>query len=271
MPLLCASLLSSPAFNGQKNFIARSGSAVTNLSFECGISFVDISKMISPGVSLAKFAESVGVQTPKPLMPYGKLDEMETFLDCQELPEDPNEYYSELSGCKPSQEEVDAARNDFNSKGFKSVKDYLEHYLKTDVHLLEISMHKFFDRLTEMTGLHPVSCSKFTLASYADVLGQRFLMMNKRIGCWTANHVKIFSILRRAILGGLTMVVRSCTVVGETGLSPCNNHLKDDDVLKADMDEKELAEEHEIPSVIAYWDVNSLYASAGTVQNINLN
>ena len=223
--------------------------------------------MISPGVSLARFAESVGVETPKPLMPYGKLDERETFLDCAELPSDPDEYYSELTGTKPSQETVDAARSDFQARGFSTVRDYLEHYLKTDVHLLELSMHNFFDRLTEMTGLHPVSCSKFTLASYADLLGQRFLMLKKRVGCWTPNHARIFSVLRRAILGGLTMVIRSCSVVGETGLSPCNNHLKGDPVLAADMDDEEMAREHESPSVIKYYDVNSLYASAGEYIN----
>lgn len=261
--MLTSSLLCSPAFSGQPNFITRSGSAVTNLSFESGVTFVDVCKMLSPGVSLAKFAESVGIQTPKPLMPYGHLDEHETFLESPNLPENADDYYSELTGRKPSQADVDEARENFSNMGFTNVKEYLEHYLKTDVHLLEISMHKFFDKLTEMTGMHPISCSKFTLASYADTVSQRFLMMNKRPGNFVCNNTRIFSILRRGILGGICKVVRAASVVGENGMSPCNFHLRDDPVFTADMDEKELQEEHQEPEAIIYTDVNALYASAG--------
>ena len=261
--MLCPFLIASPSLNQFRPFLQRNGSAVTHLSFSCGIVFVDACKMISPGVSLSKFADSMGLETPKPLLPYNLLDEEETFLECKELPADPKAYYSELSNTTPTVEMVNEARDNFSKLNCSTVKDYLAHYLKIDVILLACSITIFFDHLEETMGLHPLACFKLTLPSYADLLAQRHLMEHKRVGCFSPTHWKIFAMIRRSIIGGSSTTCRTAVVEGDTGTSPCNYHLRDDKVLIDSYDEDERGREHEDVAYVCYLDVNSLYCSSG--------
>ena len=262
--MLAPFLLSSPALCNLSPRVSRNGSAVNVISFSNGIRFLDFSKLLSPGVSLSKFAECVGLKTTKCLLPYSLLDDGNVFLQKTCLPTDPEMYRSELTGNVPTVSEVQQAVEDFNNNKCKNINDYLKMYLTKDVLLLHVGLHHYIERLQEITNVHVVECDKYTLPSFADYCGQQSLMKNKYLGEFVCNHSGMFSLIRRASIGGYSAVHRTACGVGTGGGSPINNHLSNEKESAMEMDANERERAREFPSYITYMDINSLYPTSGT-------
>ena len=263
LPLLAPSLVSSPALSNLRPTMSRRGTAVTRLTFSNGLRFHDVARMLSPGASLAKFAKVSGLTIVKSLLPYEKLDDNEAFLEEPRLPDRPTDYASSLSAQLPSQEEVNEALRDYEARGFNTVRDYLEYYLKKDCVMLQLSCLVYFDTLKRLTGVHPVEIGRFTLPSFSDYAGQRFLMVAKRIGCFSVNHTLMYSMLRRASVGGLSGVCRTAVNDGPGGDAPCNAHLNDADVEAEGVDARERERPRRPPKHLHYLDIASLYPASG--------
>ena len=263
IPCLTPYLVSSHAFSDSKPFITRSGSRVNSLTFSNGIAFMDMSKLCSPGVSLEKLSKSVGLSMKKVLVPYALLDEEETFLDRKELPREREAYFSELSNKTPSQEEVDETLEGYEREGFKSVREYLVRYLKTDVILLHCSAEKYVQKLWEITGLHVVDAQRYTLSSFSDYAAQVHLMRHKRVGSFIPNSCLSYSLMKRALLGGLQTTGRTSVNMGEGGDSPANNHLRHLPPSDMEMDDHEAAKPRSKLNFCHYLDISMLYSTAG--------
>ena len=259
MVLLAPFLASSSHLTSEKCNIMRRGSSVPRITFRNQLIFTDLCNLISPGTSLAKFAKSVGIKTPKALFPYEMLDEKETFLDQTSLPSDPAAYWSDLTRTKPSEREVLEAIELFNKKKFTTVREYLVYYLKVDLGLLLVSMQRYFTKSHELNGVHVMDAMRFTIAGFSDSLAQLHLVKTKRIGGFSVNNPYYFNVLKRSLLGGISKVCRTNCNFGDLSEVPCNSHLEDCDPEQLEMDDQELRAERQIPRSLIYLDVASLY------------
>ena len=266
MVLILPSLVTAKCLKEFKPFIMRKGSEVTQLSYDSGLRFCDIAKLLSPGTSLQKLANAVGLRTKKMLMPYSLIDENLEFLSLPSLPSEPEAYYSELNHKQPTKEMILEAQRDFEAHGCASVGDYLILYLRIDVHLLHASLNLYLSKLCAITGCHVLDCDRYTLSSFSDVCAQNQLMTEKRPAYFICNSTRAYSLIRRSMTGGITQVMRNCVNWEEcTGVkdSLANEHLSDLPDSALEMDAAESAKQRKKLRWVHYLDVASLYAASG--------
>ena len=103
----------------------------------------------------------------------------------------------------------------------------------------------YFSALCNEIGVHPVSCEKYTVASFAFNAVQMFLYRGKKYGLYSPDWKPLYHAIRKSCLGGLSMVTRHNCMPGS---DPLNGHL----------DERN----KNPPKSLHYLDENSLYASA---------
>ena len=266
MVLILPSLMTAKCLQKFKAFILRKGSQVNQLSYDSGLRFCDISKLLSPGTSLQKLASAVGLKTRKMLMPYALIDEDLRFLSMPSLPTEPEAYFSELNQKQPTREEIDGAIKDFKELGCRNVKDYLQYYLRIDVLLLHSSLQLYLAKLASITGCHVLDADRYTLSSFSDICAQHQLMLDKRPAFFSVNATRAYSLLRRSMTGGITQVIRNCVnwkeCTGERD-SLANEHLTDVPNEELEMDEHEAERERKHLRWVHYLDIASLYASSG--------
>ena len=248
--------------------------------------------MLAPGFSLSKLGETVGLRTAsKGIFPHDLMRQDGSFLDRPELPAKAEDWFSRLTQRAPSQEEVDEALAVFRREGFTSVREYMLHYLKADLVVLLDGLELFCKKLEETVGLHPVAVRKFSLSGFSFLAAQYQLVRDLRPGCFTCNHAAIFSSLRRAMRGGVSMVMRTVSgdaIGGSEGQAKPNGHLvlsrrrpnrlsgSDDDRQEEEEEEEEeekgstdaaaaaaALEESPHKLRMIYLDVASLYATSG--------
>ncbi len=186
--------------------------------------------MLAPNVSLAKLCKTVGLEhVSKGIFPHDLVrGDNPAFLDEPELPARAEDWFNRLNRSAPSQAEVDAARAEFNRLGLTSVREYLLHYLHADLEVLLLSVDRLFAKLEEIVGIHPVSVRKFSLSGFSFLAAQYQLVREHRPGCFTCNHAAMFSSLKRAMRGGVTMVCRTVAghdLAGGNGMAAPNAHI----------------------------------------------
>ena len=260
--LIAPLLMTSPVLAEYKINVMRRGSNVSRISFKNQLVFADATRLLSAGVSLAKFAKSVGLKISKALFPYHLLDETESFLESSSLPSDPKCYWSDLTRTMPSQEEVNEALKTFEFEKFKTVRCYLKRYLEIDVILLLMATKRYFSKMWENSNLHVLAARRLTLAGFSDSLAQAHLVKEKRVGSFFVNHCYYYAHIRRALLGGISMSCKSATNIGEFKDTPCNNHLRHLSPESMEMDEDEKNQTREPGRAVIYLDVCNLYAYA---------
>ncbi len=232
--------------------------------------FPDARKMLAPGFSLDKLCQTVGLEdVKKGLFPFDLLRDDGEFLDATELPPRAEDWFSRLKQKAPPQEAVDEARSEFARLGFRNVRQYLLWYLKADLVILLQSVERLFGALEDIVGLHPVSVRKFSLSGFSFLAAQMDLARHRRPGNFVCNHAAMYSCLRTAMRGGVSMVCRSAAgdMVGdEIGKAAPNAHLipegpeKDIDPLRPSKDKL----------WTHYWDQVSLYPTAGKKKSLLL-
>jgi hypothetical protein len=169
----------------------REGSKIKRMSFH-GIQILEAKRLLAPGFSLDSFARLCGLEETKGIFPFALLTS-EDFLKRARLPSDSAEWKSDL-GKSPTQDQVDAALAEFDAAGFVSVGEYLTHYLRLDVTLLQKSMLVLNRALHRTLGLSFVDSRKYTISSLSTAASQAELMRGKRIGSFSPNHTRIYSV-----------------------------------------------------------------------------
>ena len=114
-----------------------------------------------------------------------------------------------------------------------------------DVTLLGKATLSYFSALLDEIGVHPVSCGKYTVASFSFNAVQMFLYRSKRYALYCPDWKPLYHAIRKSCLGGLSMVTRHDCMPGSSSL---NAHLNDS--------------WNNSPKSLHYLDENSLYASA---------
>ena len=83
--------------------LRRRGNSIISINIKGLVYFKDITFLLSPGLSLSKFAANMGLkELSKALFPYELVDESMDFLDQAQLPEDPQLYRSDLTEKLPT-------------------------------------------------------------------------------------------------------------------------------------------------------------------------
>jgi hypothetical protein len=234
--------------------MSREGSRVNTVILNgAKIGFFDIKKFLPPNASLASFAKMTGCGECKGMFPFEQLTSYDYLVRTTSLPSDPKLWRSRLTDREPTREMVQACLEDFERLGCATALDYLEKYLILDVKLLMQATVTLFRSFFDQVGNHPITSHKNSLSSFSYNSLQSFLMRSKSPGAFIPNHPQIFSLLRSALLGGVSLVCR--TDGGKSADSPINAHLGSKDQAKSCFNER--------PRYIFYYDVNSLYGHAG--------
>ena len=94
-----------------------------------------------------------------------------------------------------------------------------------DVNLLGVGVLRLLKNFYKQFNVHPLDVNKTTIASYVGFLMQNHLMVNKRIGQWSPNILPMYSAIKKAATGGLTMVTRHSADGCSKTESKINSHL----------------------------------------------
>jgi DNA polymerase type B, organellar and viral len=165
------------------------------------ISFQEVRRLLPEGTSLSKFRGMCGLSECKSSFPFELLQQDQAFLQAKELPPKAEQWRSRLGGV-PSQESVDEARALFSSLQCENVGDYLRHYLKQDCLMLGKGFQALRDSFYSLFRLDVVDSRKFTISSLSALASQAYLFRNKKVGFFTPQEPKIYSLLRQGLRGG---------------------------------------------------------------------
>jgi len=165
------------------------------------VSFQDVRRLLPEGTSLAKFRGLCGLSECKSSFPFELLEEDQLFLQAKELPPLAEQWKSKLSGV-PSQESVDQARALFDSLKCENVSAFLEHYLRADCVILAKGFQALRDSFFSLFHLDVIDSRKFTISSLSALSSQAFLFRNKKVGFFTPQDTKLYSLLRQGLRGG---------------------------------------------------------------------
>jgi len=134
----------------------------------------------------------------------------EDFLDRTSLPADAADWVNELNPAEsPSQEEVDAALALYESRGFRTVRDYMADYLGLDCKILQKAILQMKSSFSAFLELDFVDSAKYTVSSLAAEGSQFYLAKERRAGMFFVNHSRLYSLLKGGLRGGLNMVFRT--------------------------------------------------------------
>jgi hypothetical protein len=173
----------------------------------------EVKRLLGPGASLKNLAEASNLEISKGIFPFSCFTSL-SFLDRTALPPDASSWANNLNpAASPSQQQVDEAIDFFNSQHFSTISDYLEWYLDKDVEILQRCVIAISEVYYSILGLNVLECGRLTVSSLASLGAQTFLSRHCRPAFFSCNHQRMYAILRRSLLGGLSAVSR--TVAGE--------------------------------------------------------
>lgn len=192
--------------------IIKNGSKISRMVFRDvhseRITFTDTALLLSPGFSLAKFAEKCGIAEKKLVFPFGSWVDLD-FLKLTEMPSDKKIWFDRLRQSAPEDSVIEKAVEEFKNSGASTVSDYLKQYLTLDVSLLGratlIHMHQFY---TDHNA-HPLDTGRLTISSFSFDVAQKELFRNRRPAFYMANHPTLYSAARSSTIGGLSCVFRN--------------------------------------------------------------
>ena len=205
--------------------ISREGSLINNIFLvEAKIGFFDVKKFLPPNATLASLAKMTGCQESKGMFPFERLTSYDYLVNTTQLPENVMAWGSRLSDKIPSEEDVRQCIRDFQNECHPNLLSYLEKYLILDVRLLLEATVKVFDSFYRLADCHPIVSGKNSLSSFSSSSLQSYLMNQKSPGLFVPRHPQIYSLLKGALLGGVSLV---CRTDGGTqpGEEPINAHL----------------------------------------------
>jgi len=165
-----------------------------------------------------------GCQESKGMFPFERLTSYDYLVNTTQLPENVMAWGSRLSDKIPSEEDVRQCIRDFQNECHPNLLSYLEKYLILDVRLLLEATVKVFDSFYRLADCHPIVSGKNSLSSFSSSSLQSYLMNQKSPGLFVPRHPQIYSLLKGALLGGVSLV---CRTDGGTqpGEEPINAHL----------------------------------------------
>ncbi len=210
LPLMAATLCTTLQERGLGRVrMQREGTKVRWLSAD-QITFHEVRRLLPAGTSLEKFRAMCRLEDcSKMIFPFDLLDESLEFLRARSLPPDARDWASRLTGEAPAQSEVDDARALFDSLGMSSVSCYLQHYLKMDVLMLARGVDCLRETYFDLLGIDLVDVNRATVSSLAAMGAQRHLYLNRRVGMFSHDDRRVYSLLRQGLRGGLTAVYRT--------------------------------------------------------------
>ena len=176
--------------------IQRKGSAVKWIKFPgLNLMIAEIRGLLAPGINLDGLGRMCGLDVRKGIFPFAKLRGDSEFLKAERLPADPREWINDLDPRRsPSQSEINEALAAFERLGCRNVADYLKHYLKDDVRILQKAIGALGLAYFRILGLHFMDSHRFTISSFASYGMQTRLMRDRRPGMFFPNHTLLYAV-----------------------------------------------------------------------------
>ena len=221
--------------------IKKAGHSVVELRFD-HVTFVDTMRLGPSKCSLKNFAKMLNVtDVSKGIFPFQRFQTMDDLL-APELPAEAAQWESSLATHQISQEEVNEARQTFQDLKCRHVKDYLLHYLGSDVKLLQTCLTQLFSSYFQLLHLLPYDVKCKSISSFSFYAGLHFLMKQKRVGFFQTTNPVVYQLLTLSMRGGICQMLRGAAgsddllqpyeqfAATHMGLDPtrlkgCNSHL----------------------------------------------
>jgi hypothetical protein len=189
---------------GYRPRVDKRGNKVTSISAPgTGIAFRDVTKLLAPSTSLAKFGKLFGLEQQKAHFPFSALRSV-LDLEREGLPSDLSEWESDLTGSGGKAfgpEELAEAQNLFARAGCVTLGDYLKAYLKLDVDILFDATQCWRRELAKVTGHDFIEASKYTISSLSYYAGLRAWERKGHIGTFFPNNSQHYRLLRLGMRG----------------------------------------------------------------------
>ena len=204
--------------------VNRQGTSIVTMSISgFNITWRDSMKLLPGGTSLSKFGKMMGLQENKGHFPFSQLINYEYLLG-QNLPHDQSQWASSLSGGKTlDKNTIEQCHTLYRELGAVNRLSYCLYYLVLDCLILLAGMHKLYSLFNTLMHTNPMECNKFTIASFAFDIVQKYLRSQQKIGFFTAQHPVIQAFVQTAMRGGVTGVY--ATMGGECTPGYINEHL----------------------------------------------
>lgn len=184
--------------------VCKKGNRVTSITTYSGVEFRDIARLLAPSTSLQKFGELFGLEQAKAHFPFSYLRSVERLKD-PNLPLDPEAWRSELTGDKPTTQELEKIRDEalvlWNQLGCRNVGDYLSGYLHLDIEILHEGALRWIATLEDLLSLNFVELGKFTISSLSYAAGLKSAESRLRVGSFFPNNSQLYNILRMGMRG----------------------------------------------------------------------
>lgn len=184
--------------------VLKRGRDVLRMTLAGGrVTFVDAKLMLGPGTSLASLARQCSLSMAKGIFPFCRLTSM-SYLDETRLPVSASEWNeNSLGGKTVDQAEVDEALATFDRLGCANVGEYMRHYLRLDVEILQSCLRHLYDMMLQSHGIDFVERRAFTAASMSMHSSQTFLARQRRVSMTAMADPTLFSVRQTGVRFGL--------------------------------------------------------------------
>lgn len=185
--------------------VEKSGNRVTAIAVsKLGVTFRDVSKLLSPSTSLRKFGALFNLDQCKAHFPFSVLTSV-ADLALPSLPVEDRYWRSELGGGGQTEEQLTQMRREaeelFARANCRNIGDYLRAYLLLDVDILYKAAQAWRRQLKSVVGLDFVEAGKFTISSLSYTAGLKHMERNGRVGHFFPNNSQIYRLLRLGMRG----------------------------------------------------------------------
>lgn len=181
--------------------IERTGSKVTSIKLCNGVTFRDVTKMLTPSTNLRSFGQMFNLDCEKSYFPFSILTSVKD-LSIESLPTKPSMWKSDLSQSKPiGRTEIAEAVRLWRKSNCKNLGDYLATYLRLDVEVLYRATQEWRKLLKKMVSVDFIESGKYTISSLSNLAGGKDLIDRRRIGYFFPNNSQHYRLLREGMRG----------------------------------------------------------------------
>ena len=184
--------------------LEKKGNKVSVISTKIQIKFRDVAKMLAPSTNLRTFGRLFNLKQEKAHFPFSALTSVSS-LALPQLPTDPAQWHSELTGVRQSPEQISRiiaeAQEMFVKANCQNMGEYLRVYLLLDVDILYMATQEWRRHLKRLIGLDFVAVEKFTISSLAYTAGLKHMEANHRLGNFFPNNDQLYRLLRQGMRG----------------------------------------------------------------------
>jgi hypothetical protein len=278
--------------NIPKIYIQKEGSKIKRITIKNQIHFAEARKLCSPNCSLDGLGKMCELEVSKMSFPFKTLTSPKVLLN-PKLSTDINDWKTELTSAKkfvlnphnPYEitelnlndnlfDTIRKANSVFEEKRLSTIDQFIKIYLEKDVLILQQCLIKINREYTEILKASFIELKKITISSFSYTAALLNIMRKKRVGLFSLNDPRMYSIFKRGTRGGLTTVYRTIAGKHADYSLHLKQHLKNTKTISSseELDETErylkrnnshLLSDPAPSNYVIATDISSLYGASG--------